>query len=419
MAWHRSKAKITRLLSHTPSETSATREGAYRLPFDIVEAIIAYIAHDLKTLKACSLTCRFWYTIAVPHIHHTLILKDNMFETVHRKFKPLPKLHELGLIPYVKEIRVRQLAGPGGWFGPEAFTHSDASYFFTFANVHTLLIQGLNIDRFVPGIERYFLQFSRTLRTISLYYPTCSAPRHLSHFLSLFPNLENVEIRQFFTHDIVAPGSELATLSKPKFGGQLTLHDFLSAEAWTYLIDACGGIRFRHMVLRKVGPCAPILLGACAETLETLRVYLTEEPGVHTLSPDEMDLSQLKVLQSLEVAAWTTDSGLTAARDTILTEVFSTITSPGFSELIFVQWYDQFHRLLSDKTFFRTLRTLYQVRPFELVFMPQFPASPSMIRRQEFERVLASVTTEGLLDFLDSPPVLCLVQPYPLVQPFP
>ena len=279
MAWHRGKAKIKRLFGIAPTKARAMRQETYRLPFEIVEMIIAHLTYDLDALKACSLTCRFWYAIAVLHIHHTLVLKGKIVDTARRRLKPLSKLHELGLIHLVKEIQVGQLTGPVGWFGPEAFSSNRLFQFSTFTNVHTLRIQGLNIDRFMPSIKCYFQQFLPTLRSISLYYPTCSAPRHLSYFLSLFPNLENIDIRQFLTRNIPVLSPELISYPAPRFRGQLTLHNFLSTEAWTCLIDVCGGIRFRHMVLRKVGACAPIVLAACTETLETLRFYLMEEPG--------------------------------------------------------------------------------------------------------------------------------------------
>lgn len=279
MAWHRGKAKIARLLNNTSSKTHIIHEATCRLPFEVVEMFIAHLTYDLETLKQCSLTCRSWYIIAVPHIHHTLTLKDNMFDTVHRKLKPLSKLHELGLIPLVKEIRVGQLAGPSGWFHPGAFSPNSHFHFSTFSNVHILRIQGLNIDRFMPCIKPYFYQFSPTLRSIALYYPTCSAPRHLSHFLSLFPNLDNIEIRQLLTCNIPISDTEVIPFSAPKLRGQLMLHDFLSTDPWTHLISLSDGLRFRDMVLRKVGACAPILLEACAETLETLRFYVTDDPG--------------------------------------------------------------------------------------------------------------------------------------------
>ena len=43
------------------------------------------------------------------------------------------------------------------------------------------------------------------------------------------------------------------------------------------MITLLGGLRFRHMDLFKVN-CAQLVLGACAETLETLRLYPTDLP---------------------------------------------------------------------------------------------------------------------------------------------
>lgn len=281
--WRCGKDRIGRLLGNAPPKTRTTRRVAHestcRLPYEVVEMIIANPACDLTALKACSLTCRSWYTIAFPHIHHTLLLNDKPFDTFRCKLKPLSGLHELGLIPLVKEIVVDQLGGPGGWFGPEAFGPNDLDYFSSFANVRTLRIQGLDIDRFMGGVERYFGQFSPTLRSISLSYPTCSTPRQLSHFLSLFPNLDDVDIRQFLASNKAIPDMELLPFSAPKLRGQLTLHDFRSTETWMLLIAVCGGLQFRQMVLRNVGGCTPILLKACAKTLETLRFYAADDPG--------------------------------------------------------------------------------------------------------------------------------------------
>lgn len=274
IVWYRGKAKVEHLRRNRSTETQTTQGAIYRLPFEIVEMIIVHPTLDIDTLKACSLTCHSWYTIAVPHIHHTLVLKGIIFDPPHQTFKPLSKLHRLGLIPLVKEIWVGQCLGRD-WFEPRAFNSNHLFQFSTFTNVHTLILQGLGIDRFVPGIERYFQQFSTSLRSISLYYPNCSAPQYLSYFLSLFPNLEDIHIRDLST---LGRNAELVSLPAPKFRGQSTLQKYLSTEAWTYLIYFCG-VPFHHVVLRNVGACAIILFGTRSETLETLRCYLMEDPG--------------------------------------------------------------------------------------------------------------------------------------------
>jgi len=237
-----------------------------------MEMVIAHLARDFGTLKACSLTCRSWYIVAVAHLHHTLILEKNISGAARSKLKPLSELHRLRLMPLVKEIRVKQWSGKGDWFVPRAFCRRDLRYFSAFVNVQTLVLQGLQLDRFTPGIERYFGHFSPSLRSITLSRPQCT-PRQLSHFLSLFRNLDDIEVRYSGTliPETIIPHGELVLFSAPKLRGRLTLHFFRWVETWTHLITSYGRPRFRHLDLRGSANCAPLLLGACAKTVETLR----------------------------------------------------------------------------------------------------------------------------------------------------
>ena len=286
--WHRGIAKVNRLLHNTHPPTRTTHESSCRVPFEIVEMIIAHLTDDHRALKACSLTCRSWYSVAVPHIHHTLTLRRNTPYPIGRmdpqsasdKLGPLSKLDELGLIPLVKEIRVVQWDGEYPWFTPLAFGLLDLRYFSAFANVHTLKLQRVDIYHFIPHAGHYFGHFSPTLRSITLHRSHCT-PRQLSHFLSLFPNLDDIEIWSHFIHvpdttiptitDTTTPDTKHISSSALKHRGWLVLHDFPWAEAWTHLIASWGGLRFRHMALTLSGDSAPILFEACAETLESLR----------------------------------------------------------------------------------------------------------------------------------------------------
>ena len=252
-----------------------TGESTCRLPYKIVEVIIAYLTYDLSTLKACALTRRSWYIAAAPHIYDTFVLGGSAFGTFRSGLDSLSSLHELGLIPLVKEIRLGRSGIRPVLFRPEVFPPSALGYFSTFNNVHTLRIQGLDVDRFMPVVEYYFQQFSPTLRSISLHCPTFCAPQQLSHFLSLFPNLEDVDIRWPSLLNTTAPDTELVPFSAPEFRGLLALYSIPMVETWTHLIDICGVLRFHHMDLREV-ECRAILLEACAETLETLRFYMAD-----------------------------------------------------------------------------------------------------------------------------------------------
>jgi len=271
--WHRSKAKVNRLFGNAPPETRITHEPTSPiclppLPYDVLEMVVAYFTRDLGALKTCSLISRSWYTAATPHLHRTLTLRDG-HDIDRSQMEPLSKLHEFGLLHLVKILRVKQ---GRRWFVPQPFSDLDLCNFSTLANVHTLKLQHVEIHRFMPDIEHHFGHFSQTLRSITLHDPSCT-PRQLSHFLSLFSNLDDIGIRNFHTHvpNTSTSDTELVPFSAPRLRGRLALDTFTLVEVWTHLITFCSGLRFRHMDLRMSASCAPVLFEACAETLETLR----------------------------------------------------------------------------------------------------------------------------------------------------
>ena len=234
--------------------------------------IATYLIYNLGALKACSLTCRSWYTAAAPHLHYALTLTGDAREISRRQLQPLSELHKLGLIHFVKSVRVKQGINTP-WFMPGTFGDLDLCHFSALANVHTLKLQGMDICDFIPGAERYFGHFSQTLRSISLYSPRCT-PRQLSYFLSLFSNLDSIGIWNTRTPKLITttiPEIELAPLFALKLRGRLALRTFGWTETWEHLITSNSDLRFCHMDLYKSASCAPILFEACAETLDTLR----------------------------------------------------------------------------------------------------------------------------------------------------
>ena len=83
--------------------------------------------------------------------------------------------------------------------------------------------------------------------------------------------------------------------------------------------------------------------------------------------------------------------------------VFSTITSPEFSELvIFIG--SSVAYLAQNIKFFETLRRMHEVRPFKLVFL--FKASDRWNTPQGVAKAVGLVIEKGLVDFLDSPPAI-------------
>ena len=270
-AWRKGKAKANRLLGNTPPDVcimvhEPTHPSLPSFPYDIVEIIIAHLTRHCDTLKACSLTCRSWYTIATPHLHHTLTLTGG---GPHSQLEPLAKLCGLGLAHLVREVRVKsRRRGADSWFIPQTI-NLGLHQFSSLTNVHTLKLENVEIFRFMPSVANFFGHFSRTVRSITLSDPCCS-PEQLSHFLSLFSLLDDIEIRNtYITPNI--PGTELVPFFAPRLRGRLTLYNSSWVETWRNLISS-SGLRFRYVDLRRVPSCAPVLLEACAETLETLRL---------------------------------------------------------------------------------------------------------------------------------------------------
>ena len=95
-------------------------------------------------------------------------------------------------------------------------------------------------------------------------------------------------------------------------------------------------------------------------------------------------------------------------------EVFSTITSPWFSEFVLVLGDDEIAHLPSDVTLFKTLRTMSEVRPFRLVFLLAAPDRLLHEARQKLVEALDLVRAQGFLDFL--PPRRRAVQHNPKTQ---
>jgi len=180
-----------------PSITSPEPSSpATTLPHELVEMIIAHLIHDTSSLRACTLTCRSWYTATVPHPHHDLFIGS--WEEVNLKWPaPLWQKYKLGLLPFVKTFWIRGL-------GMAAFTggsfYGDILYSFSaLNNLQRLMIDHLDIPNFMPAIRQHFGHFSPTIRELCLTDPRGSH-RQITFFVGLFEHLEDLSIVSYW-HD--------------------------------------------------------------------------------------------------------------------------------------------------------------------------------------------------------------------------
>lgn len=89
-----------------------------------------------------------------------------------------------------------------------------------------------------------------------------------------------------------------------------------------------------------------------------------------------------------------------------LIEVYSTIASPLFSEVVVTLENRDISAILSRVAFFETLGAMYRIRPFNLVFSPVVLDGLQEEAQQKLVEILDSAAAKRRLAFLGSPPTI-------------
>jgi len=276
-------AKIKSLFcGGTPETPTAGSSPIAKLPQELVIVIISHFIYDTRTLLACSLTCYPWYIAAVPYLHHSLTTdNDEDSPWPHSKYYwpgPLRNSYRLGLLPLVKRFRIRLFPLYRQKFTPEWLGRRTLRHFSALTNLQELGIDCLQVSAFMPTIRQCFGHFSPTLRSLALKEPDGSS-RQILYLIGLFPKLQDLSLNSFLTDEEESEvDAELTPLSIPPLRGRLTLARFTGENLVKDMITFFGGIHFRRMDLFMVN-CVRLLLDACAETLEALRLYPTDPYG--------------------------------------------------------------------------------------------------------------------------------------------
>ena len=269
------------LFGGAPEASTAGPSAIAKLPQELVEVVTSYLIRDTRSLLACSMTSYSLYIAVVPHLHHSFTTDDNRIWPRGNLPWPisLKKSYELGLLPLVKRFRIRTGMCWNPEFGPERLDKRTLCYFSALTNLQDLGIDSLQVSSFVPTIQQCFGYFSPTLRFLALKEPEGSC-RQILYFIGIFPNLQDLKIfypslkyKQESTAD-----ATLVPLSVPPLRGRLTLTCFTRENLVKDMIALFGGLHFYWMDLFRVA-CTRLLLDACSETLETLRLYPSEQYG--------------------------------------------------------------------------------------------------------------------------------------------
>ncbi|KAF9783228.1 hypothetical protein BJ322DRAFT_142498 [Thelephora terrestris] len=402
VVWHRSKAKLTGVLAKKQSAALSDAPQPRTFPPELAEMVIAHLKYDTLALKACASTCFCWYNISIPHLHRTLIL-GGRFSKKFQRSNPLPSLYKLGLLPFVEQLQLAGTMTWDGWVVPALSDSRNMPYIRAMVNLQELDIEGLNFFKFPAGFGGYLGHFAPTLRSVALTLPN-GARRQLLDFFRLFPNLDNIEVLHYDPVREVcdALDTQLAPINGG-LRGRLTLNTFGEIGLFEDLVVAFGGMRFTSMDLsRTLGK--QLLLCACADTLETLRLD-SEDLWAEDLYPEdclmhplvqEPDLSPSTALRSIEVPAYSL---------TYVKKALSTITSPVFHEIVVIfseREVDRQSENLAGK-----IRELYGIREFSVAFcLEVLGTSPGAEGQHKLALNTNEAVAAGLYDFLPRPPLV-------------
>ena len=256
-------------------------QQAVGLPQELVDTIISYI-YDVNTLCFCSMTCRSWYSAAVPRLHYSLTTINTWNPVRNQWPKPLQGSYELGLLGLVKRFSILdRFSCLIASFTPERLDGCNLRYFSALVNLRELRIEGLQLPGFIPNIGRCFGHLAPRLESLALSTPDASC-RQILYLIGHFPRLQNFELRGLGLTVEDKTSLALVLPPTPPLCGRLTLKCLAGEKFARDIIAFSGGLRFRCLCLEYTD-CALRILDACVETLETLRLCPDDRNGENFL----------------------------------------------------------------------------------------------------------------------------------------
>ena len=184
---------------------------------------------------------------------------------------------DVGLLPFVKKLHIYEGPYSDNRLFPGIFHRTLLHQYSTITNLQELAIDHLNISKFIPKLQRCFGHFSPTLRSLALREPKGSY-RQIIYFIGFFQHLEDLKLLSKIGAPVCHPREQLidyltpAPRFTPPLRGKLTMRFSREVELLKLMINLFDGLRFHSMDLYYADG-TQLLLGACTETLETLRLF--------------------------------------------------------------------------------------------------------------------------------------------------
>lgn len=240
------------------------------LPPELIDRILRSLRNDSKSLMAVSLASKAWTTWSQAHLFESVHLKPAnlrrwawLKDASQDADSPASCTRALTLEEY------RLLP----WINPQYLDFS-LSNLAAFRDVRSLSFVQWNATLFNGASpEPYFSHFGKSLRALSLRFCTLD-PATLFDFLSLLPNVQDLEIAYLFPHSASLDTIPDVPKVTPGFCGTLSLADLAPGHL---ILKALAALPL-HFTTISIQGCTfqkpdtyQMLLTSCRDTLVTLR----------------------------------------------------------------------------------------------------------------------------------------------------
>ena len=258
------------------------------LPQEVIDYILDMLYDDLRTLKACSLTCKamfastrhlIYQTLCLSHRNNQKVLtKEEKEELRHKKLdhrdlelRFLSYMGEHGLLQYARRIDICGLDK----FTPDILL-PHLHYFQSLDRIHTFVIEHYDASSWADYYTTCFVHFYPTLTSLTLCQPV--GHHHLLwRFALQFPNLESLclEWLQDQVQTQQYPPIPAIVDQFPPLRGRLRLA-FGAGIQWVvqFTNNFKRGFNFQSVELESdfFGNHSQNIINACARTLEDLTI---------------------------------------------------------------------------------------------------------------------------------------------------
>ena len=248
-----------------------------------MDEILGYLLDDLRTLKACSLTCRCLFGAVRPLIHQRLVCLGSTSEW-HRQvkrsllsrrkrdpgaFEQLIGADRLGVLRYTRSLTLKSKHVYHSLRFSPGNMREYLPHLRSISKLQSLTLETFYLSPFIPVFHEYFGSFTNTLQRLDIRDTGCAVPE-LLYIICQFPLLEDLAIVFPAIALTAHPEHQVPTITRsPPLRGKLAIARVHSRELSEGLAALPGGLNFRSLELTLCGRLETVF-NACSHTVTSV-----------------------------------------------------------------------------------------------------------------------------------------------------